>query len=98
MSLTPEEATQRALEGFRRVPPVDLTHKNPLKKPLTEEETAVSQTLDPEALKQRQEQVAFKQSLEEGQQIREAERLKQVTHPPETPVQKIGRLSREETR
>ena len=98
MTLTPEQAAQRTLEGVRRVGPVDLTHKNPLKNPLTGQETATSQTLDAETFRQRQEQVALGQSLEESQRIREAERLKQVTHPPETPVRKLGRLTRGETR
>jgi len=96
MSITPEEASRRTLEGIRRVPGVDLTHKNPLKNPLTPGETAPR--LDSETLGQTQAQVAFRQSLEEGQRITEAERLKQVTHPPETPVQKLSRLVRGETR
>lgn len=96
MTLTPEQAAQRTLEGIRRVGAVDLTP--PLKKPLAGQEATRSQTLDPEVLRQRQAQVAFGQSLAESQRIIEAERLKQVTHPPETPVQKLGRLTRGETR
>lgn len=96
--LTPDQARQRVLSGIRTAGAVDHTDENPLYKPLTGQEARRVETPDAATLKKRQEQIAFNQSLEEGQRISEAERLKQVTHPPETPAQKLARLARGETR
>jgi hypothetical protein len=92
--LTKEEAAQRTLERIGNVKALDLTQENPLNEPLASQDVARPQKLDPETVGKKQVRVAFKQSLEKGKALRDANPPKA----PESPGKKLERITRGEAR
>jgi hypothetical protein len=98
-TLTPAQATERTLGRIASVPAKDMTGENPIRKPVTPgNASALPETPTPDVLQRKQTQIAYEQSVQQGQQVKAEEGLERVAHPPETVAQRLARLIRGEPR